>query len=93
MSAVLNPSTPAELWQQLCRLANEGASDTTIQTYILSWQTAVERQEREMCARIAERKCKAWSKEGDGESMLRSQALYGMADAGREIAVAIRSRE
>lgn len=48
--------------------------------------------EREACAREAESKCRAWADEGDGESVIASQSLYGMADAGRLIACAIRAR-
>jgi hypothetical protein len=47
--------------------------------------------EREECARLAEAECDAWEAEGDGESVLASQGLYGMAEAGRQIAAAIRA--
>lgn len=49
-------------------------------------------EERESCAALAESKSEALEKEGDGESVLASQALYGMAEAGRRIARAIRAR-
>ncbi|MDE2103537.1 MAG: hypothetical protein KGL39_40230 [Patescibacteria group bacterium] len=48
--------------------------------------------EREACAKLAEEDCDAWDAEGDGESLMRSQDLYGMADAGRLIAKKIRAR-
>lgn len=48
--------------------------------------------EREACAKLAESKCKTWDEEGDGESVMASQAYYGMADAGRSIAADIRKR-
>ena len=48
--------------------------------------------ERKACAALAEEKCNSWEAEGDGESVIASQALYGMADAGRKIAAAIRRR-
>ena len=49
--------------------------------------------EREACAKLAELRCEEWIDTGDGESVLASQSYYGMADAGREIAAAIRARK
>lgn len=53
---------------------------------------AIVTEEREACAKEAESKCETWKEEGDGESVMASQSLYGMADAGRAIAIAIRAR-
>jgi hypothetical protein len=45
---------------------------------------------KEQCARVAESNCESWVAEADGESLTASQSLYGKAEAGREIAAAIR---
>lgn len=45
----------------------------------------------EEAAKVAESKCEAWENEGDGESLMASQQYYGMSNAGRAIAAAIRA--